>query len=51
MTLTFEITGDCTVQGADYKPNELEIAQAIESILEQELDINATIYVSNMSEE
>lgn len=50
MTLKFEITGACTVHGADYKPNELEIEKAIESILEQELDINATIYVSNMSE-
>lgn len=50
MNLTFEITGACTVYGADRKPKELEIAEAIENLLEYELDIRAIINVSNMEE-
>ena len=51
MTLTFEITGTCSVLGADYKPNEQEIAEAIEEVLENELDLISTVHVTNMREE
>ena len=51
MTLKFEITGACTVPGAEHKPTEAALEAVIEQILADELDVTATIYVSNMREE
>lgn len=51
MNLKFEITGACAVPDADLRPNEQELADAIQQILEYELDIKAIIYISNMREE
>lgn len=45
MTLTFEIAGFCVAKDADKKPNELELAEAIATLLAEQIDVIATISV------
>lgn len=51
MILSFRIQGVCSVLDPDLKPKEVEIADAIETVLNDELDLISSVYVSNMREE
>lgn len=51
MTLTFEISGVCVAKFADYKPDEIEVAEGIARMLAEQVGVIATISVKYIKEE
>ena len=50
MNIMFEIRGTCIAKGADHKPTDVEIEEAIERILADQIGIYAKISVEFIGE-